>query len=299
MKYLCKNILLGIMLFSFSAWASQEEVVPPTPQQPPIAFSLDNWIESQRIPERSQAFKLKKAIKSYSVVSQQHLCDWISQMQWLECKECAALLTRMLLYLRKLENKECEAIIKCTLDQKDNLIFFKNVSGTNYFIESYAKIDQAIRLRLLNWLCLTKALSKADTRSDISLFFNFIGTYNRTRLGIVLPFIRQTQFVELCSHTLCISNFMGSMNQFSSRPLTLGFQWIEGSGAWKLASDYKDFCSFVDILIKQTGRRGLLDLVDLQFQLEDKLGKKVDLLDYSAVHPLLKKYIFEDEIRII
>lgn len=57
--------------------------------------------------------------------------------------------------------------------------------------------------------------------------------------------------------------------------------------------------SDIDILIKQTGRKGLLDLVNLQFQLEEKLGKKVDLVDYSAVHPLLKKYIFEDEIRII
>ena len=57
--------------------------------------------------------------------------------------------------------------------------------------------------------------------------------------------------------------------------------------------------SDVDMLIKQTGRRGLLDLVDLQFQLEEKLGRKVDLLDYNAVHPLLKKYIFKAEIRII
>ena len=57
--------------------------------------------------------------------------------------------------------------------------------------------------------------------------------------------------------------------------------------------------SDVDILIHQKGKKGLLDLVDLQFQLEKKLGRKVDLLDYSAVHPLLKKYIFEDEIRII
>lgn len=57
--------------------------------------------------------------------------------------------------------------------------------------------------------------------------------------------------------------------------------------------------SDVDILIKQEGRKGLLNLVNLQFKLEEKLGRKVDLLDYSAVHPLLKKYIFEDEVRIL
>lgn len=57
--------------------------------------------------------------------------------------------------------------------------------------------------------------------------------------------------------------------------------------------------SDVDMLIKQKGKKGLLDLINLQFLLEEKLNRKVDLLDYSAVNPLLKKYIFKDEVRII
>lgn len=57
--------------------------------------------------------------------------------------------------------------------------------------------------------------------------------------------------------------------------------------------------SDVDILIKQKKVTGLLDFVRLERELGEAIGKKVDLLDYSAVNPLLKKYIFEDEVRII
>jgi predicted nucleotidyltransferase len=57
--------------------------------------------------------------------------------------------------------------------------------------------------------------------------------------------------------------------------------------------------SDVDILIKQKGKKSLLDLVHLQFQLEDKLKKKVDLLDYSAIHRYVKEGILNEEVRII
>ena|SRR3989338_3796251 len=45
--------------------------------------------------------------------------------------------------------------------------------------------------------------------------------------------------------------------------------------------------SDVDILIKFKGDKSLLDLVGLKIELEDKLGKKVDILTYSSIHPLL------------
>lgn len=57
--------------------------------------------------------------------------------------------------------------------------------------------------------------------------------------------------------------------------------------------------SDVDILIKQKKVTGLLAFVRLERKLGEAIGTKVDLLDYSAVNPLLKKYIFRDEVRII
>lgn len=53
--------------------------------------------------------------------------------------------------------------------------------------------------------------------------------------------------------------------------------------------------SDVDILVRFNQRKSLLDLVRLQFMLEDKLRKKVDLLTYDSVHPLLKNNILNDQ----
>ena len=54
--------------------------------------------------------------------------------------------------------------------------------------------------------------------------------------------------------------------------------------------------SDVDILIKyKYDNKSYFDLVGLQLELEKKLKKKVDLLTYDSIHPLLKKSILEDE----
>jgi len=53
--------------------------------------------------------------------------------------------------------------------------------------------------------------------------------------------------------------------------------------------------SDIDILVDFSGRKSLLDLVRLQFILEDKLGRKVDLLTYNSIHPLLKDIILKDQ----
>lgn len=55
--------------------------------------------------------------------------------------------------------------------------------------------------------------------------------------------------------------------------------------------------SDIDILIKYEDKsnKSLLDLVRLQFELEEKLGKKVDLLTYKSIHPLLRDIILEEQ----
>jgi hypothetical protein len=53
--------------------------------------------------------------------------------------------------------------------------------------------------------------------------------------------------------------------------------------------------SDVDVLIKFGGNKSLLDLVRVQFMLEDKLRKKVDLLTYNSIHPLLKDIILNNQ----
>ena len=56
--------------------------------------------------------------------------------------------------------------------------------------------------------------------------------------------------------------------------------------------------SDIDILVQPQKGMGL-GFVGMKLELEKKLGKKVDLLTYKSIHPYLKKYILDDEVRII
>ncbi|MFH1564837.1 MAG: nucleotidyltransferase family protein [bacterium] len=53
--------------------------------------------------------------------------------------------------------------------------------------------------------------------------------------------------------------------------------------------------SDIDILIKYRGKRSLLDLIRLEFELEEKLGRKIDLLTYKSIHPLLRDIILKEQ----
>ena len=55
--------------------------------------------------------------------------------------------------------------------------------------------------------------------------------------------------------------------------------------------------SDVDLLIKFRPRstKSLLDLVRLQFELEDKLGRKIDVVTYNSINHLLKDIILNEQ----
>ena len=57
--------------------------------------------------------------------------------------------------------------------------------------------------------------------------------------------------------------------------------------------------SDIDILVELPNGSSLLDLVRLEKKLENALGKKVDLLTYNSIHPLLKDYIRKDQLQIL
>lgn len=56
--------------------------------------------------------------------------------------------------------------------------------------------------------------------------------------------------------------------------------------------------SDIDILIEPPKNIGF-GFVGIALELEEKLGKKVDLLTYNGISPHFKKSILEDEVRII
>src|SRR3989344_5597950 len=52
-----------------------------------------------------------------------------------------------------------------------------------------------------------------------------------------------------------------------------------------------------DILIEPAKGMGL-EFVGVKLELEDKLGRKVDLITYKGIHPLIKRNILKEEERI-
>jgi hypothetical protein len=57
--------------------------------------------------------------------------------------------------------------------------------------------------------------------------------------------------------------------------------------------------SDIDMLVDFPRGKGLFEFVGLQFQLEDALKKKVDLVEYESLHPLLKERILAEQVQIL
>ena len=53
--------------------------------------------------------------------------------------------------------------------------------------------------------------------------------------------------------------------------------------------------SDVDILVEFKGEKSLLDLAGLKIELEETLQRKVDVLTYNSLHPLLKDRILREQ----
>ena len=53
--------------------------------------------------------------------------------------------------------------------------------------------------------------------------------------------------------------------------------------------------SDIDILIEFKGKKSLLDLAGLKIELEEILQRKVDIMTYNSLHPLLKDRILQEQ----
>ncbi|MFH1235029.1 MAG: nucleotidyltransferase family protein [Candidatus Diapherotrites archaeon] len=56
--------------------------------------------------------------------------------------------------------------------------------------------------------------------------------------------------------------------------------------------------SDIDILIEFSGKKSLFDLAGLEIELEKKLKKRVELVEYCSIHPLLKGTILGEEVKL-
>ena len=67
-------------------------------------------------------------------------------------------------------------------------------------------------------------------------------------------------------------------------------------GSYARGEQRKD--SDVDIVVELKKDIGF-GFVGIQFEIEEKLKKKVDLLTYKSINPYLRKRIFKEEVRIL
>ncbi|MBX2957515.1 MAG: nucleotidyltransferase family protein [Cyclobacteriaceae bacterium] len=56
--------------------------------------------------------------------------------------------------------------------------------------------------------------------------------------------------------------------------------------------------SDIDILVELDDSMSLLDFVGIKLELEDALQRKVDLVEYDAIKPALRKSILKSEVSI-
>lgn len=57
--------------------------------------------------------------------------------------------------------------------------------------------------------------------------------------------------------------------------------------------------SDIDILVEIEKDISLLDFVGLKLEIEEVLGRKVDLVEYSTIKPLLKENILKEQVIIL
>lgn len=57
--------------------------------------------------------------------------------------------------------------------------------------------------------------------------------------------------------------------------------------------------SDIDIAVRIEKDISLLDFVGLKLELEKALGKKVDLVEYGTIKPLVKKRVLDEQVAIL
>ena len=57
--------------------------------------------------------------------------------------------------------------------------------------------------------------------------------------------------------------------------------------------------SDIDILVEIESRMSLIDFAGLKLELEEALGRKVDLGEYSVIKPIIKEQILKEEVSIL
>lgn len=70
---------------------------------------------------------------------------------------------------------------------------------------------------------------------------------------------------------------------------------IFGSFARNEAKEDSD----IDILVKFKSRKSLFDLARLELELERESKRKIEVITYDSINPLIKEHILKEEVKIL
>ena len=74
---------------------------------------------------------------------------------------------------------------------------------------------------------------------------------------------------------------------------------INKAGIFGSAAHGKVLPNDIDILVKIDRKISLLEFIAIQQEIEDELGVKIDLVEYSALKPALRNDILEEEVPVL
>jgi len=97
--------------------------------------------------------------------------------------------------------------------------------------------------------------------------------------------MRKTLTVEDIKHKI-----LPILNRYGTKRAALFGSYVRGE-----AKDSSD----IDILVEITDNLSLLDFVEIKLEIEDALGKKVDLVEYDTIKPLLREKILSEQVTIL
>ncbi len=81
-------------------------------------------------------------------------------------------------------------------------------------------------------------------------------------------------------------------------PILLKYRVKKASVFGSFAKQNAIVSSDVDILVELEPELSLLDFVGIKIEMEDALNKRVDLVEYDALKPAIKRSILESQVSI-
>ena len=94
---------------------------------------------------------------------------------------------------------------------------------------------------------------------------------------------------------------MMNLNELREKILPILKKWgvkkasVFGSYVREEAGEDSD----VDIIVEINDELSLLDFIEFKLEIEDVIGKKVDLLEFATIKPILKDRILKEQVALI